>query len=253
MNDFNTIHALYHSEMAKRELERQKRNLEILNTDFLVDLPSPIRDIVDQFRWGYSNRKWFPEAWEEYRKHVLESGLGGKIKMPGAVFNKYLDKYELKELEKEFNTSVMHSEELCEDFLAHHGVKGQKWGIRRYQNEDGTLTEEGKARLDAGGNIAKGVKDAAESAKQIPTSSGKMQRGQYPDMTDKELEDRVKRMSLEQRYSDLAGDTKYVKSGGEKAKEILQTVGAIAGIGASAIAIAKAIFDMRHRAGKKAL
>ncbi len=30
------------------------------------------------------------------------------------------------------------------NFLAHYGIKGQKWGVRRYQNEDGTLTEEGK-------------------------------------------------------------------------------------------------------------
>ena len=30
--------------------------------------------------------------------------------------------------------------------LYHSGIKGQKWGIRRYQNEDGTLTEAGKAR-----------------------------------------------------------------------------------------------------------
>lgn len=28
----------------------------------------------------------------------------------------------------------------------HHGIKGQKWGIRRYQNEDGTLTPEGRER-----------------------------------------------------------------------------------------------------------
>lgn len=27
-------------------------------------------------------------------------------------------------------------------YLAHFGVLGQKWGIRRYQNEDGTYTEE---------------------------------------------------------------------------------------------------------------
>lgn len=33
-----------------------------------------------------------------------------------------------------------------ETYLAHHGILGMKWGVRRYQNEDGTLTEAGKAR-----------------------------------------------------------------------------------------------------------
>lgn len=32
------------------------------------------------------------------------------------------------------------------DYIAHHGIKGQKWGVRRYQNADGTLTEAGKKR-----------------------------------------------------------------------------------------------------------
>ena len=31
-------------------------------------------------------------------------------------------------------------------FLEHHGIKGQKWGVRRFQNKDGTLTPAGKIR-----------------------------------------------------------------------------------------------------------
>lgn len=33
-----------------------------------------------------------------------------------------------------------------DEFLVHHGIKGQRWGIRRFQNEDGTRTAAGKAR-----------------------------------------------------------------------------------------------------------
>ena len=31
--------------------------------------------------------------------------------------------------------------------IEHYGIKGQKWGVRRYQNPDGTLTELGKKKL----------------------------------------------------------------------------------------------------------
>ena len=32
------------------------------------------------------------------------------------------------------------------NYLAHHGIKNQKWGVRRFQYEDGTLTPEGIIR-----------------------------------------------------------------------------------------------------------
>lgn len=35
-----------------------------------------------------------------------------------------------------------------EEYLEHFGIRGMKWGIRRYQNKDGTLTAEGRARIE---------------------------------------------------------------------------------------------------------
>lgn len=32
------------------------------------------------------------------------------------------------------------------DYLVHHGIKGQRWGVRRYQNQNGTRTQQGRAR-----------------------------------------------------------------------------------------------------------
>ena len=35
-----------------------------------------------------------------------------------------------------------------QQYLMHHGVKGQRWGVRRYQNEDGSLTVAGKRKAE---------------------------------------------------------------------------------------------------------
>ena len=43
------------------------------------------------------------------------------------------------------------------DTLTHHGVKGQKWGVRRYQNYDGTLTAKGKERYGRDCTAGKGT------------------------------------------------------------------------------------------------
>ena len=48
-----------------------------------------------------------------------------------------------------------------EEYLAHHGIKGQKWGVRRYRNEDGSLTEAGKKRVQRAGKRLDRVQKSA--------------------------------------------------------------------------------------------
>ena len=40
-----------------------------------------------------------------------------------------------------------------ESYLAHHGILGMKWGVRRYRNRDGTLTNAGKERYSSDGHV----------------------------------------------------------------------------------------------------
>lgn len=56
----------------------------------------------------------------------------------------------------------LYASDVGQAYLAHHGIKGQKWGVRRYQNEDGTLTPEGRARYapkDTDSDVTKKVKE----------------------------------------------------------------------------------------------
>lgn len=60
-----------------------------------------------------------------------------------------------------------------EQYLVHFGTKGQKWGLRRFQNPDGTYTEEGKARRrvgtdpETGKRVYYGKSGKAYSGKQV--------------------------------------------------------------------------------------
>lgn len=57
---------------------------------------------------------------------------------------------------------------LPQEFLEHHGIKGQRWGIRRYQNKDGTLTSQGERRYsdkkETGKKVAVGIAVGAAAA-----------------------------------------------------------------------------------------
>ncbi len=202
--------------------------------------------------------------------------------------------------------------------LYHDGIKGMKWGIRRYQNYDGTLTEEGRHRYnknydddrtegslptkDEDGNYyytnKKGKKtlyktrsdqlsdteltdlnrrvqqenklasetsdayeykgpkadqalrDASRMAKDIadalPKGNGRVVKKNYSNLSDQELRDKINRLQLEDTYGRLSGDTKYIKSGSEKTREILQTAGSVLAIAGSAVGLAYTIRKMRE-------
>ena len=52
------------------------------------------------------------------------------------------------------------------DYLIHHGIKGQKWGVRRFQNEDGSLTDAGKKHYALEGIPRSTRRDAKRDAKE---------------------------------------------------------------------------------------
>lgn len=97
----------------------------------------------------------------------------------------------------DYESTVIQEEDL--DSLEHYGIKGQKWGQRRYQNPDGSYTELGKERRRVGYEDdvdAKKEKDANANANGIETTETtdeKFGGKAYKDMTRKELRAAKKR------------------------------------------------------------
>ncbi len=65
--------------------------------------------------------------------------------------------------------------------LTHHGIKGQKWGIRRFQKKDGSLTPAGKKRYASELDDKKKAYDTAKSTRTTALSNKILARGHYDD------------------------------------------------------------------------
>ena len=162
------------------------------------------------------------------------------------------------------------------NILIHWGKKGQRWGVRRYQNKDGTLTEAGKKRYarDQRENAGKkkgdkvGVadpdrwvrEDLSRSRKLADETSGLVNKAKnindnairnrpkakmdLSKMSDQEMRNQINRAMLERQYNDMFAPQK-VSKGREYVSKALEIGGGALAVTSSALGIALAIKELK--------
>ena len=85
--------------------------------------------------------------------------------------------------------------------LYHHGIKGQRWGIRRFQNKDGSLTAEGIKRYRT--DLKFKEKYDKYTAKREQKRVKKLMSRPLRDLSEAELNERIKRLDLEKKAADM--------------------------------------------------
>lgn len=92
------------------------------------------------------------------------------------------------------------------EYLAHHGVLGQRWGVRRYQNKDGTLTAAGKKRADklkAEYTQITGKQLRRSPTKKISSDQKLAKTKSIGEMTNDEIQKKIDRIRLENTLKSL--------------------------------------------------
>lgn len=165
---------------------------------------------------------------------------------------------------------------MANNTLQHHGVKGMKWGVRRYQNKDGTLTNAGKKRYDRdirendakkkdnrikidGPDPKRWVKEDVSRSKKLVDASSDMnrqfqnierntrpsrQKMDLSKMSDQEMRNQINRALLEKQYNDMFAPQKTSK-GRDYVNKTLETAGTALAVTSSALGIALAIKELR--------
>lgn len=105
-----------------------------------------------------------------------------------------------------------------DNYIVHYGIFGMKWGIRRYQNKDGSLTPAGKKRLEKLDKEREALIGNQSSKDSSSSSSTK----KVSEMSDEELRNAVTRLQLEQRYKELK--PRHVSAGKRFVNKIFKDV-----------------------------
>lgn len=141
-----------------------------------------------------------------------------------------------------------------EEELKHYGIKGMKWGVRRFQNSDGSLTSEGRKRyngndlkeaqkkVDKGKAMVDGVKKTRVKAAE--KQHEKKIKDDLSKMSDQELRGIVNRLNMEERYTQVM-KSRGVEAGKNRVDKILEYAGTALTIGSSALSIMIAIKELQ--------